>query len=57
VVDQVVDAERRAVDLPGLPWHLYRHAQYRLLAQRWRPAAVISFGRLPDKDCLAALGR
>ena len=57
IVDQVVDAERRAMDMPELPWRLYRHAQFVLLGQRWRPAAVISFGRPPEPDCLAALER
>ena len=57
IVDQVVDAERRAMDMPELPWRLYRHAQFVLLGRRWRPAAVISFGRPPEPDCLAALER
>jgi hypothetical protein len=57
IVDQVVNAERRAMDMPELPWRLYRHAQFVLLGQRWRPAAVISFGRPPEPDCLAALKR
>lgn len=55
IVDQVVDAERRATDAPELPWRLYRHAQFVLLGKRWRPATVISFGRPPDPDCLEAL--
>jgi hypothetical protein len=55
VVDQVVDAEVRAASSPGLAWRLYRRRQYALLAARWRPAAVISFGRQPDEDCLEAL--
>ena len=57
IVDQVVNAERRASDMPELPWRLYRHAQFVLLGQRWRPAAVISFGRPPEPECLAALER
>lgn len=55
IVDQVVDAERRTMDAPELPWRLYRHAQFVLLGKRWHPATVISFGRPPDADCLAAL--
>jgi hypothetical protein len=55
IADQVVDAERRAMDVPELPWRLYRHAQFMLLGRRWRPATVISFGRPPDPDCLKAL--
>jgi hypothetical protein len=55
VVDQVVDAEARAAEAPGLAWRLYRRRQYALLAARWRPAAVVSFGRRPDEDCLEAL--
>lgn len=55
IVDQVVDAERRMKDAPELSWRLYRHAQFVLLGKRWRPATVISFGRLPDPDCLKAL--
>lgn len=57
IVDQVVDAERRAKDSPELPWHLYRHAQFVLLGRRWHPTLVISFGRPPEADCLAALER
>ena len=57
IVDQVVDAEQRAMDMPELPWRLYRHAQFVLLGRRWRPATVISFGRPPEPDCLAALER
>ena len=57
IVDQVVDAERRAMDMPELPWRLYRHAQFVLLRKRWHPATVISFGRLPDADCLWPLDR
>ena len=56
IVDQVVDAEALAASAPDLAWRVYRRRQYALLAARWRPAAVISFGRQPDEDCLAALG-
>jgi hypothetical protein len=54
-VDQLVDAEARATQAPELPWRLYRQRQCALLAARWRPDAVISFGRRPDAACLAAL--
>jgi hypothetical protein len=57
VVDQVVDAERRAVDLPGLPWRLYLRAQYALMGRRWQPEALVSFGRPPEPDCVEALQR
>lgn len=57
IVDQVVDAERRAKDSPELPWHLYRRAQFVLLGRRWHPGLVISFGRPPEADCLEALER
>jgi hypothetical protein len=57
IVDQVVDAERRVMEMPELSWRLYRHAQFVLLGKRWRPTTVISFGRPPEADCLAALER
>lgn len=56
VADQVVDAEARQATTPDLPWRLYRQRQYALLATRWRPRAVVSFGRQPDEDCVRALG-
>lgn len=56
VADQVVDAEARQATTPDLPWRLYRQRQYALLAARWRPRAVVSFGRQPDDDCVRALG-
>jgi hypothetical protein len=55
VVDQVIDAEALAASSPDLPWQAYRQRQYALLAARWQPVAVITFGRSPDADCLAAL--
>lgn len=55
IVDQVVDAERRATDMPELAWGLYREAQFALLGRRWRPGLIISFGRAPEPACLAAL--
>jgi hypothetical protein len=55
VVDQIVNAEARAAQAPDLPWQLYRRRQYALLAARWQPDAVISFGRRPDADCLSVL--
>ncbi|MFL5335835.1 MAG: hypothetical protein ACJ8H8_22305 [Geminicoccaceae bacterium] len=57
IVDQVIDAERRVMEMPELPWRLYRHAQFVLLGKRWRPTMVISFGRPPEADCLEALER
>lgn len=56
IADQVVDAEARLASAPDLAWRLYRRRQYALIAARWRPAAVISFGRRPDEDCLEVLG-
>jgi hypothetical protein len=55
LVDQVVDAEARIAAAPDLPWRLYRCRQYALLGARWRPRAVVGFGRQPDEDCLAGL--
>ena len=54
-VEQVVDAETRLLSRPDLPWRTYRRRQYALLAARWRPIAVISFGRSPDEDCFDTL--
>ncbi len=54
-VEQVVDAETRLLSRPDLPWRTYRRRQYALLVARWRPIAVISFGRSPDEDCLDTL--
>ena len=55
LVDQVVDAEARLAAAPDLPWRLYRRRQYALMGARWRPQAVVAFGRQPDEDCLAEL--
>jgi hypothetical protein len=55
IADQVIDAEALAAGSPDLPWQAYRRRQYALLAARWQPVAVISFGRAPGADCLAAL--
>lgn len=55
IADQVTDAEGLAAQTPELSWHAYRRRQYALLAARWQPVAVITFGRSPDADCLAAL--
>lgn len=55
VVEQVVDpraAQRRA---PDLAWELYRLRQFQLLARKWRPSAVVTFGTRPPADCLEAL--
>jgi hypothetical protein len=57
IVDQVIDAERRAVDLPELPWRLYMRAQYALMGRRWQPEALVSFGRPPEAECVEALQR
>jgi hypothetical protein len=54
-VEQVVDAEARLLAAPDLAWRTYRRRQYTLIAARWRPIAVISFGRSTDEDCLEAL--
>ena len=55
IVDQVVDAERRAMDAPELPGASTATPSSCSCGKRWHPATVISFGRLPDADCLAAL--
>ena len=55
VVDQVVDVERRARDVPELPWRSYLRGQCALLARRWQFEAVIGFGRRLEPDCLEAL--
>lgn len=55
LVDQVVDAEARLAAAPDLPWRLYRRRQFALMGARWRPQAVVAFGRRPDEDCLAEL--
>jgi hypothetical protein len=57
IVDQVIDAERRAIDLPELPWRLYLRAQYALMGRRWQPEALVSFGRPPEAECVEALQR
>ncbi|MFO1039526.1 MAG: hypothetical protein U1E45_21995 [Geminicoccaceae bacterium] len=56
IVEQVVDAEAKALGAPDLAWPVYRRRQYALLAARWRPATTISFGRRPEPACLAVLG-
>lgn len=52
-VEQVVDAEARAVSAPELPWRLYRARQLRLIRERWKPVAVVSFGRRPGPELTA----
>ena len=55
ITDQVADAEALAAQIPELPWRSYRRRQYALVAARWQPVAIVTFGRSPDADCLAAL--
>ena len=55
LVEQVVDAERMALQAGDLLWRLHRERQCRLLALRWQPRTVIFFGRRPDEACIAAL--
>jgi hypothetical protein len=55
VVEQVVDPRAAARRAPDLAWDLYRLRQFHLLARKWRPSAVVTFGTRPPADCLDAL--
>ena len=36
---------------PDLDWPTYARRRYRLLAEKWRPQSLISFGTPPPPDC------
>lgn len=40
---------------PDLDWATYERRRYRLLAEKWRPQSLISFGTPPSPDCAAAI--
>jgi hypothetical protein len=40
---------------PDLDWTTYERRRYRLLAEKWRPQSLISFGTPPPPDCAAAI--
>jgi hypothetical protein len=40
---------------PDLDWPTYERRRYRLLAEKWRPQSLISFGTSPPPDCVAAI--
>jgi len=40
---------------PDLDWPTYERRRYRLLAEKWRPQSLISFGTPPSPDCMAAI--
>lgn len=54
-VEQVVEPRAAARRAPDLAWDLYRVRQFHLLARKWRPSAVVTFGTRPPADCLEAL--
>jgi hypothetical protein len=49
------DGSRRQRFAPDLDWATYERRRYRLLAEKWRPQSVISFGTPPPADCAAAI--
>ena len=49
------DGGRRQRFAPDLDWPTYERRRYRLLAEKWRPQSVISFGTPPPADCAAAI--
>jgi hypothetical protein len=56
-VEHVIDAELLATIDGSLAWHHYRLRQFERIGRRWRPRAVINYGRRPPEECLRALGR
>ena len=49
------DGGRRQRFAPDLDWSTYERRRYRLLADKWRPQSVISFGTPPPAHCAAAI--
>jgi hypothetical protein len=49
------DAGRRHRFAPDLDWRAYERRRYRLLAAKWRPQSLISFGTPAPPDCAAAI--
>ena len=49
------DGGRRQRFAPDLDWRTYERRRYRLLARKWRPQALISFGTPPPPDCAATI--
>ena len=49
------DGGRRLRFAPDLDWPTYERRRDRLLAEKWRPQSVISFGTPPPADCAAAI--
>lgn len=49
------DGGRRQRFAPDLDWRTYERRRYRLLAAKWRPQSLISFGTPAPPDCAAAI--
>jgi hypothetical protein len=49
------DAGTRHRFAPDLDWPTYERRRYRLLAEKWRPQSLVSFGTPPPSDCAAAI--
>ena len=49
------DGGRRQRFAADLDWRAYERRRYRLLAEKWRPQSLISFGAPPPPDCAAAI--
>jgi hypothetical protein len=49
------DGGRRHRFAPDLDWRTYERRRYRLLAAKWRPQSLISFGTPAPPDCAAAI--
>lgn len=53
--EYIPDGGRRQRFAPDLDWGAYERRRYRLLALKWRPQSLISFGTPPPRDCAAAI--
>ena len=49
------DGGRRQRFAPDLDWRTYERRRYRLLAAKWRPQSLISFGTPAPPECTAAI--
>ena len=49
------DGGRRHRFAPDLDWRTYERRRYRLLAAKWRPQSLISFGTPAPPECAAAI--
>lgn len=55
IVEQVPDGGWMTARAPDLPVWLYEERLFGLIGRRWRPSAVVHFGRRPREACVVAL--